>query len=432
MLAGRRLARSILRGFPLCRAIHARAENTTLAQRQKQLERPRPDANVRRPKPPKKAAEFLLSPVTKAGPRASAELRRRIQHSKAPAELLSHLDDAVAAGGVDVSVLAAAMKRCEQGKWWEALVNVKDLQVQQKLPMTPILLSSYFTALSRCANAEDGVQSIKTRRQDALLRAQEAWDAYGRAGDLLDEVLANGILHVCLSSREERGLLWAQELWRSLKKDGARPNVVNCSTYATVLEMHDKKDEVDALLDEASAGLWRPNEVTLGSLLNSTAEGRHWQRSERLWDRLTVGLQVKPSKIAWAARVKAHILCGRPRRCAELVRECMASGIQLHYKLAEDLVQASMVVYHSSLASQQKEDLEQAIEICSSTFEAEETSKRQKKDWGTLHDVARCLVDAPSAFRLRGILLEQKAKNGAMASWPNYDAGSRYLDGEES
>eukprot|EP00439_Symbiodinium_sp_Y106_P042562 s3998_g5.t1 len=152
------------------------------------------------------------------------------------------------------------------------------------------------------------------------------------------------------------------------------------------------------------------------SLLNSAAEGWHWQRSERLWDRLTVGLQAigrRKGKIAWAARVKAHILCGRPRRCAELVRECMASGIQLHYKLAEDLVQASMVVYHSSLAAQEKTDLEQAIEILG------ETSKRQKKDWGTLHDVARCLVDAPSAFRLRGILLEQKAKNGTMASWPS-------------
>ena len=70
----------------------------------------------------------IPSPSPVPGPVESAEVRRKLQWSQRPEELLRHLSGALAAGQIDCSVVGAALKRCEQGRWWDALCEVRRLQ----------------------------------------------------------------------------------------------------------------------------------------------------------------------------------------------------------------------------------------------------------------------------------------------------------------
>lgn len=116
--------------WAFARWIHARAENTFIAQRQKLRARTSgclglpdllgdcgPRQNIAIP-----------SPSSVPGPVASAEVRRKLQWSQRPEELLQHFSGALKAGRMDSSVVSAAWKRCEQGRWWDALCEVRRLQ----------------------------------------------------------------------------------------------------------------------------------------------------------------------------------------------------------------------------------------------------------------------------------------------------------------
>ena len=52
---------------------------------------------------------------------------------------MEHVQEAIRDQIFDTTVVNAAMKRCEQGRFWKALLEVKQLQATSLLMMIPLM-----------------------------------------------------------------------------------------------------------------------------------------------------------------------------------------------------------------------------------------------------------------------------------------------------
>ena len=53
-----------------------------------------------------------------------------LKKSRSPRQLLQLFHNALQDGKVDASVVGAALQRCGQGLWWNALIEIRELQEQ--------------------------------------------------------------------------------------------------------------------------------------------------------------------------------------------------------------------------------------------------------------------------------------------------------------
>ena len=153
--------------------------------------------------------------------------------------------------------------------------------------------------------------------------------------------------------------------------------------------------------------------------------GKTTNGAEALWQRLICGeSRVVPNRIAYGARIKAHVLCGRPTMASEIMDEALRSGCELNPVLGQSHVQALIIVCHSSLAQRDFRRLDEALERGEPVLR--EGSPKQKRTWLALRDVAAKILSAPASVELHDALVEDNARQSDMAKWSDCSAGPRY------
>lgn len=398
------------------RQIHARAEMTALNQRQKQLLRPAEQGSA--------ASRFVLAPTVVQGGdpwRRTRQQRQLLQLCKSSAELLRHVDEAIGTDAVDASVFSAAMQRCGQGRWWEALLRVRALQEECGVVLDPIGQNILMRSLAQCVRGEHGFGPVQDRRDAIVQLGRQAWEGCSQ-----DSISLSAALNLCAVADRVEGSRWADELLVWAQQQNFVMNTLCYTALALVFATHGPPEHVDDLLAKATQKAWTPDEVTLGALVNASAEQRDWHRAEDLWKKLVVGCGVKPHVIAFAARAKAHLLSGRPAVAAEVIDEMYATGIKVPTLPAAEMhVQALLLVYHSNLDRAAWERLQQAFRRGEPLME--KASLRMQNTWSAFKRVAGALEQEPASVRLRDVLVKWGARESVMVQWPDYAAGSMYV-----
>merc|ERR1712232_660754 len=143
----------------------------------------------------------------------------------------------------------------------------------------------------------------------------------------------------------------------------------------------------------------------MGGLVNAAAENRDVRRVEDIWCQLTKEFHVQPNLIAYAARAKAHLLCGHPAATVDVVDEMLRA-------------QASLILYHSSLAADGLLRLQGALEdglLC----------RRKSQEIRSL----MCKIQSnPRDVALSHVLVGWNLRRSAMSSCPDHRSGTNYLE----
>lgn len=348
--------------------------------------------------------------------------RKEMQLSHSPHQLLYRLRSAIKADNVDSSVFGAAAQRCGQNRWWNDLCAVYALHRSHGPPMLPLQRNMYLAALFKCVKGEHGFGEVQLRRQQVLALAQQIWAQVDPRDDSFLNAGLNAALRVCASSGDTHGLRWAKALWDVAAPQHKDP--ISYGSFALVLETCSRPAEVDELL--VSSRLWNPDSVDLSALINAAGERKDWRRAESLWNSLVCERGVKPNLIAYVARSKVHLLCGRIVEAAHVIDDMVGNGLTLNAYAAQAHIQALLVVCHSSLGGTDFERLSHALRKGESAILAE-GSLHQKKFLTQAKKVASLLATQPQDMTLKDVLLEWKAReHSEMSSWEQFSAGSMY------
>mmetsp|Transcript_149131 Transcript_149131/g.415652 ORF Transcript_149131/g.415652 Transcript_149131/m.415652 type:complete len:468 (+) Transcript_149131:59-1462(+) len=417
------------------RHIHARSWQTGAAARSRKLDRPLDCFRSPGQGPNEKSRDvsrFVMLPTnqkeTDGRTAVTSAQRALMQLCRSSSELIGHLRSAIAAGRADASVFGAAMQRCGQSSWWDALLEVRRAQRQAGVTLWPLQRNICLTALSRCVrSAGDGSAAVPSRQRELVSLGREVWDEVGPATD--SDTFKSGLgaaLRICAVADGVAGLDWAEELWTWAQQQRFPLEAISYSNYALVLEVHNQPRRVDELLSACAQKNWRPSVVLLGALVNAAAERHDWLRAEMLWDRLVNGFGVKPNLIAYSARAKAHLLCGRPALVASIIDDALDRNVELNLHLAEALLQASLVMYHSSLAAEDLMRLRNALSMARPVMC--NYGRAQRERWQRLEEAASRIRCSPASVRLYDVLLTMHGRQSIMTDWPHMSAGSRYLE----
>lgn len=423
---------------PQARGVHARAELTPFTERCRKLQRPldtyRSPGKIGERTPGD--SRFVMRPTQpdSEGRSSRAQFsqeRAALQFSKEPDELLRHLRAAFNFDGVDPSVIGAAMQRCGQGRWWDALQQVREMQRMTGVVLHPIVRNIYITALLRCVRGEQGFGAVSARQQELLRLARQAWEEAEPATDV--DTFNSGVgaaLSLCAASEDAAALVWGEEIWESARAQSFALYEVAHKQYVTFLAAHGHFERVDAALSASKHVDWSPDCVLLGALVNVAAERCDWRQAEVWWERLVAAeFGVVPNGICYGARAKAHLLSGRPATAARVIDEMLDRGIDLLPVLAQTQVQALLVVCHSSMAPSDLNRLTVALRRGAPVIA--EASARQRATWQRMQEIARRLRSDPAAIQLRDVLVEWTAARSAMATWPDVAVGAAYLKEED-
>ncbi|CAK0901152.1 unnamed protein product, partial [Prorocentrum cordatum] len=459
----RKLAARVLR--PLgSRGIHAREEMTTMAESERKRRRPAeafssPGSNG---KLGKGDSVFVLSPTLAAARSdTTSQQRRCMQLASSSKELLHELRAAHAVRLTDASVVAAAMQKCGQRRWWDTLQEVRNFQLSSGIPSNATLCSIFLTALGKSVRGEAGFGAVAARQSEALSRGRQAWEEWLQLFDTSQDlnVGLSAALRLCVAADSPAGYAWAADLWTWARRESASLDAVSLESWALVLAHYGYDEALDLLLDSAACSSWAPSCVSLGALVNAAGERKDWRRAEEVWARLVEQFAVEPNVLCYSARAKAHLLCGRPGHSAAVLDEMVSRGIGPNAIAAESHVQALLVVCHSSMLPGSGEDgsaflppgnaseeladrpcvvntrsmsradcqrLDHAVERGDSA--EVRRSAWQLETWGALKRARELLGHRP-AVPLGDVLIEWKARGSLLARWGQAEAGSGYLAG---
>lgn len=395
------------------RCIHARAENSPLAARTKKKTLAQESFNT------PEASQFVISPtwpISKDRSQLAAPIRRAIQDAGSPAELLKEVQLAVECGEADASVFGAAMQRCGQGRWRDALQEVRALQSENR-PLTAVGCSIYLAALTRC---HDQFTVLHGQPAEAVIQLGQS--ACSEIGSSDPAVLGAG-LNLCAIAKCDEGFRWGEKLWAQTPDHDDRSQMF----YLRFLESHGRRARVDQLLGLWMSGpesLWKSS--TLLSMLIQAAGYHNIERADHLWQMLTKSAGVQPNFLAYTAYARLLFLAGRPRTAVQLIDERLATVLEADGRAASEEIQARLVVYHSSLSSMDLRSLDQA-------FARYRVLQKGRGKLGqflkSLKALKSLLTSCPRNVNLHDVLMESPGlgKISSMSSWPNHGAGTQYL-----
>ncbi|CAE7314983.1 unnamed protein product [Symbiodinium natans] len=229
----------------------------------------------------------------------------------------------------------------------------------------------------------------------------------------------------------EQALPWAEEILSWCKKQTHTITAFEYGPLLVLFEQCRQRDRVDRLLFKIIQTKGQSlNEVHLGSLIN--AAGSDWKRVETIWDLLVNQSSLKPNIICYRARSKAHLLAGRPATAAKIIRDIGAAGMPTDSaRTVTTHLQAMLIVSHAELTKANKRQLKKCLSVAGDV-DLSEAGKGLAAKLKQLIKVAEKLLSNPSSLRFADLLVLQFAQEGAMGSWPQYAAGSKYLAKEES
>ena len=352
--------------------------------------------------------------------------------SKSPDELLNRLraECRQEVSVVDPSVFGSAMQRCGQGRWWDALQEVKQLQAAT-CSWDPPGRNMYIIALARAVRNERSPGLSIERRQLLLPLAQQAWQEKTRPKESKNDLIMciSSTLRLCTVAQNPDAFDFAEDrfqlaLQRRLVSDIMYGNwVVICETYG-------HHERVDSYLAKARSGEWKASFVVLGGLIDAAAESYNWRRAEILWKTLVHGHGIKPHIMAYTSRAKAYLMCGQPQEAVHVMDEMLKADIAMDAPAALYYCQCLLVIYHSSLKSKDRKGLLKAFECHRDIFDEDALWRTQV--FQMFRSIFKRIQYAPRQLRrevrLHDILFEWTTKEKSlMRKWENHEAGSRYL-----
>ena len=203
---------------------------------------------------------------------------------------------------------------------------------------------------------------------------------------------------------------------------------VELGPFLSLLEQDGQEKKVDEFLQKARGVA---DEVLLGELVNVAGTRYDWKRVEHLWVQFQTDLHVKPHELAYGARCKAHMLCGRPTACLRVLDEMRSAGFNMKVaRTAEMELQALIIIIdHSGLS---KPHLDRLSKVYREKLDFSEVPASLRSKIKQLKEVAQRLMTKPSSLVLPDLLVNLNCKQGKMANWRNRKAGSNYLKDQDA
>mmetsp|Transcript_168808 Transcript_168808/g.536740 ORF Transcript_168808/g.536740 Transcript_168808/m.536740 type:complete len:372 (-) Transcript_168808:314-1429(-) len=352
--------------------------------------------------------------------------RKMIQGSSSSAELLSVVRRSIDQCCIDASVFGAALQRCGQGRWWSALSKVRKLQMHANISLFSVEGSIYSNALMRSIRDSSGDGIVTTRQKQLVSLGREVWHEVLGHAEIRTPFL-NSALRLCSAAADREGLIFGEEMWLWAKQAGLKFDRTSYASFGLLLEVNGLCERVDSLL-VSSGSPWPPDCVDLSAVVNAAGELRDWGRADQLWQTLTGKYKVVAHTLAYSAFAKAQLLSGRLVAASRCIDEMLDAGLDLvDPALAVLRVQASLVLFHASLAQPCSRRLDEAFRNGESIIQG--ASASFKYDWRQIRRVQSRLRQHPSSVRLHDVLIGWNLARSDMAKWDNYCAGSAYLAG---
>ena len=281
----------------------------------------------------------------------ASEARHQIKRCKSPNHLLNLVEQAAKDNVMEASVIGAAMQKCGQSFWWDTLVQLRAIQLQKGVRLSPVELSIVMTSLAFCLRSKGKFQVLPQRVPAALAIAQETWS------DVDPPTGASGAndFNCCLSSALKLARQldcpmakeWGMALWSHQGLNFLR-NPLSHSTYAAFLEHYGHHDEVDTVLaqENVDTGKVELNCVTLGALLDIAASQKDLQRVEHFWD-MFIHAGLRPNLICYNGYAKAYLLAGCPTRVVTVLSEVLDEAIEeCNCQTVAHLTQSLLILCH--------------------------------------------------------------------------------------
>lgn len=412
---------------------HSRPSEVPLSEQNRMLQRSRAEfasPTGRR----SKDLFFLLTPTDKDKHQTlgrgekTAKMRMQLKKSRSSRQLLKLFHNALQDGKVDASVVGAALQRCGQGLWWNALIKIRKLQEQHGIVLHCIEHNIFNHALASCLKCRKCTASqMNIRKAKAFRVAREIWGhpVPSNAADF--NCALSSAFQVCARAGSSEAFTWADELWTWSEGQPFEKSMVTYTARMFVYEMQGRHTEVDATLKLCLQRNLDLNAVVLGTLMEATAARVDPKRADALWEALVHPSQVEPNFLVYTAYAKVHLLSGQPQNAVSIIDELMQERKgDMDYKLAVDYLQALLIMCHSSLSSAHMTSLHQFLDK-GATIVARKSAKSGKQNWKSLKVLSQKLLSSPENLCFKDLLVTSTASQSLMQDWENYQAGTNYL-----
>ena len=360
-------------------------------------------------------------------------IRRRLKECKTPRALSKCLEESKEANLLDISVITSAVQKCGHCSWWDALLEVLELQDELEFETDTVYQSSCLRALECCLNPWWVDWSRRSHRMVQLARKQKAlrigkqvWQERVLVKREDFNCVLTSALKLCSTVGSPEAVDWGQLLWTWADTKHFDKDIVTYSAQAMLLEQSQQKTSVTALMQRMLAESLEPNNVFFGGLLEKAAERKDWKRADELWDQVRI-YGIKPNILQSEAYAKAHFLSGRPAAALLIMDMTRVPVRSLPYKSLVNYLQALVIVSHASLGEPDLQRLSSCLDDGAAVI-ARNSPRTAKDQWRQLAAVAQNLVSEPQKLRLKDVLITHLAKYySAMKDWENFKAGDTYL-----
>ena len=360
-------------------------------------------------------------------------IRRKLKECNSPKELSKCLEESREANLLDISVITSAVQKCGHCLWWDALLEVLELQDELDFETDTVYQTSCLRALECCLNPwwvrwdKNSHRIAQLARQNKALHiGQQTWQQRSPVRNKDFNSALTSALKLCSTVGSQAALDWGENLWAWAEKQRFEKDVGTYSAWAILLEQSQQRDAVAALLQRVLDEGLQLDSVFFGGLLEKAAERKDWKRADELWDQ-AVRFGIRSNILQHEAYAKAHFLSGRPAAALRIMDMTRVPVGSLPYKSLVNYLQALLIVSHASLGESDLQRLSSCLGDGAAVI-AQKSPRTAKEQWRQLATVARKLVSEPQTLRLKHTLITHLAKcHSAMKDWDNFQAGEAYL-----
>jgi len=110
---------------------------------------------------------------------------------------------------------------------------------------------------------------------------------------------------------------------------------------------------------------------------------------------------------------------------ARIMNDMCSNGTKMNVYAVTMQVQATLIIYHSSLSEEDGRTFLASLKRGRSHFTAASTS--HQRDFHLFKGISQLLHDKPQSVRFKEVLIDWNAQRSEMKTWDNFEAGSNYL-----
>ena len=416
---------------------HSRPDQVSYSQRNRMLRRQK--KNFARPTghAPRagKQLYFLLSPadpqvdLTPGRSQRCTRSRGEMKKSRNCQELLDRFFKAQEKDMVDASVVGAAMQRCGQGRWWNTLLKIWEVQQKSGLVLHCIEHNLLLHALASCLKCKKCTDlHMNVRKEKAIQLAKTVWGSPLPTTSRDFDCALSSALKVCLRVGSTKAFRWADELWEWSERQMFQKTVVTYGARLSVCELQGRHRDVDDLFQQCTKQHVELDSVLLGDLVECAASLLDIKRADFLWETLTVHYHVQPNFLTYSVYAKAHMLAGQPQSAVKIIDDMLgARQGPMDYKLAIDYLQALLLVAHSSLSPCDLKRIRKFLPEGAGVVNGK-SARSGKQNWRSLRAVSLQLLSDPQKPCFKDLLVTKIAKDSVMTGWVDHLAGTSYLE----